>query len=729
MKTVFLRVIEADDKAAALLDAVREPGRAKGRQRFELDLRSFASMPSSPFAYWIGPSLISVFHRPDWQTGVTREARNGLGTLDDFRFVRLAVEVLPAAGAGAATWRPFSKGGRRAPFYQDVVACVCWRGDGAEVKAHVEHFYKGGHWSRSARSVDYYFRPGITWPLRGVRFSAQAVPKGGIFSPGGKMLFANDSDLLLLLAFLNSDAFDLLVRVFAGKVGGVQYQSGLIEQIPIAVPDDVGVRRRLESLARRALVLGLSLDTCTETSHAFTMPALLQVAGVDLATRVTTWSQRVCALEDELAAIQAEINERCFALYGIDEADRRAVTEGFGGLGADEVSSDGTNDAEDNTGSDIDERESTADSTALAAELVSWAVGVAFGRFDIRLAIGARVMLTEPGPFEPLPACSPGMLTGEDGLPLARPPAGYPFVYPEAGVLVADLGHAADLSRSVRAVFDVVFGVGADRWWSDMAALLDPKSHELRVWLAGSFFEHHLERNSKSHRKAPIVWQLGTPSGCYSVWLYAHRLTRDSFFQLQNEVVGPKLIHEERQLTSLMQNAGGSPSAPERKEIAAQEGVVDELRAMLDEVKRVAPLWNPNLDDGVVLAMAPLWRLVPQHKPWQKELKAKWDELAAGKYHWAHLAMHLWPERVVPKCATDRSLAIAHGLDDVFWVEGTDGKWQHRPVPTRSVDELVRERTSPSVAAALKSLLDAPVAAAGGGDGRRRKSRVDRRRP
>ena len=92
-------------------------------------------------------------------------------------------------------------------------------------------------------------------------------------------------------------------------------------------------------------------------------------------------------------------------------------------------------------------------------------------------------------------------------------------------------------------------------------------------------------------------------------------------------------------------------------------------------MKRVAPLWNPNLDDGVVLNFAPLWRLVPQHKPWQKELKSTWDALCAGKYDWAHLAMHLWPERVVPKCATDRSLAIAHGLEDVFWVEGTDGKW------------------------------------------------------
>src|SRR5450759_3194964 len=82
----------------------------------------------------------------------------------------------------------------------------------------------------------------------------------------------------------------------------------------------------------------------------------------------------------------------------------------------------------------------------------------------------------------------------------------------------------------------------------------------LGMWLRANLFEHHVKSYSKSRRKAPILWQLGTPSGRYSVWLYAHRLTRDSFFQIQNDVVTPKLTHEERQLTSLIQNAVGSPS-------------------------------------------------------------------------------------------------------------------------------------------------------------------------
>jgi hypothetical protein len=267
-------------------------------------------------------------------------------------------------------------------------------------------------------------------------------------------------------------------------------------------------------------------------------------------------------------------------------------------------------------------------------------------------------------------------------------------------VLVDDPGDSRDLTAAVRVVFDRVFGASADALWDEAAALLDPRRHDLRAWLRTGFFERHLKLHSKSRRKAPILWQLGTPSARYSAWLYAHRLTDDSLFRLQSDVLAQKLAYEERQLTSLGQGSGGSPSAKERREIEAQEAIVEELRVLLVEVKRAAPLWKPALDDGIVLVLAPLWRLVP-HKGWQRELKKKWVELAAGKYDWAQLAMHLWPERVVPKCAKDRSLAIAHGLEDVFWAEDGDGKWQPREEPTTSVDEIIRERTSSAVKDAL----------------------------
>jgi hypothetical protein len=179
--------------------------------------------------------------------------------------------------------------------------------------------------------------------------------------------------------------------------------------------------------------------------------------------------------------------------------------------------------------------------------------------------------------------------------------------------------------------------------------------------------------------------------------------------------VEPKLAHELRLHDEALHDSGVNPTAQARRELTAKQSFIDELHSLMDVLKSVAPLWMPNLSDGVMINFAPLWRLVPHHKSWQKELKSTWDDLCAEKFDWAHLAMHLWPERVIPKCATDRNLAIAHGLENVFWTEGDDGKWKARPFPTRPTEELVRERTSTAVKAALKSLLEASVSTANGG--------------
>lgn len=217
------------------------------------------------------------------------------------------------------------------------------------------------------------------------------------------------------------------------------------------------------------------------------------------------------------------------------------------------------------------------------------------------------------------------------------------------------------------------------------------------------------------------------PSGRYSVWLYAHRVSRDRLFQVLKEVLQPKLSQEEGVLGRLKQEAGASPTQSQRKAVESQEDFIAEVKTLIDEVALVAPLWAPNLDDGVVICLAPLWRLFPQHKSWQKECKRVWEKLAAGDFDWSHLAMHLWPERVVPKCQTDRSLAIAHGLEEVFWEQDDKDKWVKRKPPEATskagwqptIERLVAERTSRQVKDALANLLAAPTAEGGGKRGRR----------
>jgi hypothetical protein len=84
------------------------------------------------------------------------------------------------------------------------------------------------------------------------------------------------------------------------------------------------------------------------------------------------------------------------------------------------------------------------------------------------------------------------------------------------------------------------------------------------------------------------------------------------------------------------------------------------------------------------------------------------------------MAMHLWPERVIPKCSADRSLAIVHNLDSFFWEEN-DGAWRPIKRKKEEVDAVIATRTSAAVKAALKDLLDATAPVPGN---RKRKATI-----
>ena len=114
-----------------------------------------------------------------------------------------------------------------------------------------------------------------------------------------------------------------------------------------------------------------------------------------------------------------------------------------------------------------------------------------------------------------------------------------------------------------------------------------------------------------------------------------------------------------------LRGKGGGRSRAEERQLEELQSFELELVELRDTLLKLAPAYKPNHDDGVQISAAPLWPLF-RHKPWQKVLKDTWAKLEEGDYDWAHLAMNYWPERVREKCKTDRSLAIAHGLEDLY---------------------------------------------------------------
>jgi hypothetical protein len=702
-RTVFFRLLDADDKAGALLSLKSQVGAGK----FEVDPSDFSAIPRSPFAYWASPALRQTFAAGAPFENDRRVARVGLATANDFRFLRAWWSVPPASAA--RIWRPFGKGGSSSSYYANVPLVLNWttgeaKPDGWELKAFAETTPGTTHWSRNIRSTEYYFRPGLTWPLRAPRFAAYPLPAGAVFSVRGYCAFTPPDDLAPTMAVFNSRVFDYLFKLTVGRDGFPEFIVGVLQTLPWAVPDEAR-RAELAMSARRAYSCKRRLDSCTETSHAFTIPALLQTQIENFAASAERWASDVHLHLAEVESAQARIDEICYGLYGVNEEDRQTIDRSFGrslagpAVEAEHASSDENEDEDDSP---------ILGNALLTAQFLSWTPGVSFGRFDLRLATGERQPPPEPDPFDPLPACSPGMLTGDDGLPLAAPPPNYPIAFPTDGILVDDTGHDRDILARIHQVFTVLFGDHADDRLQEAVSILDPSAKDLRPWLRRTFFEEHIQRYSKSRRKAPIYWRLGTPSGSYSVWVYIHRFDKDTLYKVLNEQVAPKLRYEQGKLDTLRAEVGPSPTPSQARGIAAQETLVDELRAVHDEVERVAPLWDPDLDDGVVINASFLHRLFAHTRAWQKECESHWQKLQKGEYDWAHLAMRLWPERVVPKCTEDRSLAIAHGLEDVLWLEGTDGKWRPLHVTDAEIAALVQERTSTAVKDALRRMGETP---------------------
>jgi len=447
------------------------------------------------------------------------------------------------------------------------------------------------------------------------------------------------------------------------------YEIGVIQRTP--VPNALETRAEvLGNLALRCVDVKRGFDTVNEVSRVFCLPALLQTNEETLGERLALRWDRISSSERQLADYQRKIDDVAFRLYGIEGADRHTIEaslsskDGATGSGED----DGAPESED-------AKEATAvlDGGTLVADLLSYAVGCVFGRWDARIALAPSLAPKLADPFAPLPICSPGMLVGPDGLPAKRdgiasedwmrarpdaitpppdgsvenptiPDAEYPLTVDWDGILVDDPDHPDDVVRRVRAVLELLWGERADAVEGEACDLLGVK--DLRAYFRNprQFFEHHVKRHSKSRRKAPIYWLLQSPKRHYGLWLYYHRLDPDILFKALTNYVEPKIRLEEGRLEDFeARRRGAGTAGREAKQaesaVAKQEELLADLREFRDRLDRAARLHlRPDLNDGVALNTAPLHELMPQ--PW-KEAKGKWNELLAGKYDWSSIGKQL----------------------------------------------------------------------------------------
>ena len=216
--------------------------------------------------------------------------------------------------------------------------------------------------------------------------------------------------------------------------------------------------------------------------------------------------------------------------------------------------------------------------------------------------------------------------------------------------------------------------------------------------MGGQNYSTTTKQYTKSRRQSPVYWQLKTPSGDFSIWLYYNSISQQSLISSVLDHIEPKIELVRSDISNIKSSLNRSKQEEDTLDMLSLK--LEELNVFKDEVLRLTKFWQPDLNDGVMITAAPLWRLF-QHKAWQKKLKQTWEKLEEGEYDWAHLAFSTWPERVLKKSHGDRSLAIAHDVETDLWheVEVIKGKkkepvweWQPKLLSDAELHAYIKER-------------------------------------
>jgi hypothetical protein len=691
-RAVFLRALETKDKAGVICDFFQS-GQKGALPLFSVSLKSMKQFPMSIMAYWLPPSVAKSISLLGTLETIGAATKHGVQTTDDFQFMRLAWEVPLGTISQNKRWPALAKGGEYSPYFDNLHLCVDWLDNGGRLKEYLAAkrlaTQGSADWTPWMNSYEDYFKPGLTFPARTASdFSPRILPAGCVFTASGQaILFPSLDQAYGYLSGAFTRPFKMVVDAFVcsgdNSVSGSAantYRTSLVNALPL--PTDVNDSESQE-LGRQAVQLAIQLGIQDETSMLFTGSHFSVIRKGSLSSYAAEIVR--CELErsEDLLGIAKRSEAVAQKHFGFP---LELLNEFVGPLPTDYPKSEIDEDAPLTIDEDklvhlavtkygprrqltkksyfanrrlellchifqahprsILEAFGKADSWAqvypnVASDECSLYLGCAFGRWNVRKLLEPAEDSIHENCFSASPEFSPAMMNQESGGPEGK----YLLALATNGVIPDDPeNQTEDVVWRTRDVLVAIWKDQAESIEKEACNILGVK--ELRDYFRrpgkGGFWSDHISRYSKSRRNAPIYWLLQSSKKNYALWLYYHRLDKDMLFKALVNYVEPKIRLETSRLETLRsQSAAAGDSRKDAKRLAKdlekQEDFLSELRDFEDKLRRAANLHlEPDLNDGVVLNIAPLHELVP----W-KEPKKYWDELMQGQYEWSSIGKQL----------------------------------------------------------------------------------------
>ena len=290
--------------------------------------RDFQRIPSSIIAYWASEKIFECFSKNE-NLGSIAKPRQGVKTLDNDRFLKLWFEVIEKkikynaesieeSKISKAKWFPYNKGGSYRKWYGNNEYVVNWENDGKEMKTFAIQKYNSV--TRTITNIPFFFKDGITWSaISSGSISMRNFEKGFIFdSKGSSMFFNSDNDKNYILALMNSNVVNELMKILSPTL---DFNVGPISNIPIIRNDD-----KLKDIN---INIKSNINICKydwdsfETSWDFEKHPLLKGLGNindnKISSAFSHWEEECENNFNKLKSNEEELNRIFIDIYGLQD--------------------------------------------------------------------------------------------------------------------------------------------------------------------------------------------------------------------------------------------------------------------------------------------------------------------------------------------------------------------------------------------------------------------------
>ena len=267
----YVRLVDingSEAKRLKLVDAIQNPACGWFYRR---DADTFKQIPGAPIAYWAGGGILSAF-KSNPAVGTRASLQAGITTGNNDLFIRAWWEV------------QLSKFDRECSSINEVQTTTCWYpcNKGGSYRKwygnrdNVMNFSVTGQLEMKKQSgfrpvsLDDQFRPSISWSdVTSDRNSFRVNGGHSLFEHAGSCAFIADDNLLPLIAYLNSSAASVMLRMINPTLN---CNAGVVSRLPLL---GLGEEGRISSMAELAIELSKTDWDSFETSWDFKRHPLL----------------------------------------------------------------------------------------------------------------------------------------------------------------------------------------------------------------------------------------------------------------------------------------------------------------------------------------------------------------------------------------------------------------------------------------------------------------------